>query len=72
MEKDIAEDIKRIAENANTAEFSIFMRCLENAFKKSDSDLMRKIIKNAVEIRNVKQSEYFRVGSSKDGTRLSV
>ena len=53
-EKDIAEDIKRIAENANTAEFSIFIRCLENTFKISDSDLMRKIIKSAVEIRNAK------------------
>lgn len=51
MEKDIAEDIKRIAENANPAEFSIFMRCLENTFKKSDSDLMRKIIKNAADTR---------------------
>lgn len=59
MEKDIAEDIKRIAENANTAEFSIFMRCLENTSKKSDSDLMRKIIKYAVEIRNVKSQAYF-------------
>ena len=59
MEKDIAEDIKRIAENANTAEFNIFMQCLENTSKKSDSDLMRKIIKYAVEIRNVKSQEYF-------------
>lgn len=59
MEKDIAEDIKRIAENANTAEFNIFMQCLENTSKKSDSDLMRKIIKYAAEIRNVKSQAYF-------------
>ena len=59
MEKDIAENIKRIAENANTAEFNIFMQCLENTFKKSESDLMRKIIKYAVEIRNVKSQAYF-------------
>lgn len=59
MEKDIAEDIKRIAENANTAEFSIFIQCLENTLKKSDSDLIRKIIKSAVEIRNAKFQAYF-------------
>lgn len=59
MGKDIAEDIKRIAENANTAEFSIFMQCLENTLKKSDSDLIRKIIKSAVEIRNAKFQAYF-------------
>lgn len=51
MEKDIAEDIKRIAKNANTAEFNIFMRCLERVSKKSKTGLMQEILKISADTR---------------------